>query len=74
VPFRTTNARPFLLDGFVAGFCRVADGKTEAVLEIETLAPLGAADRTALEEEGLRLLAFAAPEATSIGVRWVARV
>ena len=48
-----------LLDGFVAGFWKLVRAKDEATLGIE-LFP-GTRPTSALEEEGLRLLDFAAP-------------
>ncbi len=53
--------RTFLVDGFVAGSWRL-DG---AVLAIEPFRALSAADRRAVQEEGRRLLAFVAPDASA---------
>ncbi|MCO6003798.1 winged helix DNA-binding domain-containing protein [Actinoallomurus purpureus] len=55
------SPRPtFLIDGFVHGTWRISRGRDRAVLTVEPYAPLAARDRTALAEEGARLLAFAA--------------
>ena len=53
--------RTFLVDGFVAGSWRT-DG---AVLRIMPFRALSAADRLAVKEEGRRLLAFVAPDASA---------
>jgi hypothetical protein len=50
----------FLVDGFVAGGWRIARARNHATLDIEPFAPLATPDQAALEEEGARLLAFAA--------------
>ncbi len=52
-----------LLDGFVAGVWKVKKEKGAAALTVETFAPLSKRDLCAVEEEGARLLAFAAPGA-----------
>ncbi len=57
--------RTFLVDGFVAGSWRL-DG---AVLRIESFRVLSATDRRAVEEEGRRLLAFVAPDASDAEVQ-----
>ncbi|MFL6054787.1 MAG: winged helix DNA-binding domain-containing protein [Actinoallomurus sp.] len=55
------SPRPtFLIDGFVHGTWRISRERDRIVLTIEPYAPLCAPDRTALTEEGARLLAFAA--------------
>lgn len=60
-----------LLDGAVAAAWKIEREKGRATLAIEGFAPLAKADRAALEEEGVRLLAFAAPEADDRDVRFV---
>jgi len=50
-----------LVDGFVGGTWRIARGPGVATLHVTPFAPLAPPDRTALAEEGARLLAFAAP-------------
>ncbi|ROO85051.1 winged helix DNA-binding protein [Actinocorallia herbida] len=52
-----------LVDGFVAGLWRVERSGATATLAIEPFGALDAEARTALLEEGARLLAFLAPEA-----------
>ncbi|MEV5709863.1 winged helix DNA-binding domain-containing protein [Actinoallomurus sp. NPDC052274] len=55
------SPRPtYLIDGFVHGTWRITRERDRAVLTVEPYAPLSARDRTALLEEGARLLAFAA--------------
>ncbi|WP_433170625.1 winged helix DNA-binding domain-containing protein [Actinoallomurus sp. CA-150999] len=55
------SPRPtFLIDGFVHGTWRIVRERDRAVLNVEPYAPLSDRDRTALVEEGARLLAFAA--------------
>lgn len=61
--------RPFLVDGFLHGIWRIEEGKGAAVLKVEPYGPLSRADRDALEEEGVRLLAFAAADATTHDVQ-----
>jgi fermentation-respiration switch protein FrsA (DUF1100 family) len=60
--------RTFLVDGFVAGSWRLE----EAGLRIEPFRALNATDRRAVEEEGRRLLAFVAPEASAREVQFAA--
>jgi hypothetical protein len=59
-----------LVDGFVGGTWKLARERAAATLTIEPFAPLAAADRAALEEEGLRMLAFAAAEVQAHEVRF----
>jgi hypothetical protein len=55
------SPRPaFLIDGFVHGTWRVSRERDRTVLTVEPYTPLSVRDRTALTEEGARLLAFAA--------------
>ncbi|MCO5971183.1 winged helix DNA-binding domain-containing protein [Actinoallomurus soli] len=55
------SPRPvFLIDGFVHGTWRIVRERDRAILDVEPYTPLAARDRTALLEEGARLLAFAA--------------
>ncbi|TDB76686.1 winged helix DNA-binding domain-containing protein [Actinomadura sp. KC216] len=53
----------FLVDGFVHGMWKIEKKRGEAVLRIDPFDPVPERDRAALEEEGLRLLAAAHPEA-----------
>lgn len=57
------------VDGFAAGTWSLARSKKEAVLQIAPFARLGAKDRVAVETEADALLAFLAPDATTVGVR-----
>ncbi|SNR96996.1 winged helix DNA-binding domain-containing protein [Actinomadura mexicana] len=61
----------FLVDGFVHGMWKMEKGRGEATLRIEPFAPVPGPERAALEEEGMRLLAAAHPEAKSHGVEFV---
>ncbi|MFN8007345.1 MAG: winged helix DNA-binding domain-containing protein [Terriglobia bacterium] len=61
-------AASFLVDGFVAGVCKVERVKQVATLMLEPFAKLSKRDRTEVEEEGERLLRFVQPEAESYGV------
>ena len=57
--------RSFLVDGFVAGFWRIAKAGAVATLIVEPFRPLGRKDMAAVTAEGRRLVRFAAPEAKS---------
>jgi hypothetical protein len=59
-----------LLDGFVAGTWKMARRRNEAELAVEPFAVVSAGDRAILEEEGARMLAFAAPEVEARAVRF----
>jgi Winged helix DNA-binding domain len=59
-----------LVDGFVVGRWRLARTRDRATLHVEQFAPLSAADRAAVTEEGGRLLAFAEPDAHEVDVRF----
>jgi winged helix DNA-binding protein len=59
----------FLVDGFVAGRWTIAVRPREAVLELKPFKPLARADRTALVDEGEKLVRFYAPESKTHGVR-----
>ena len=59
----------FLVDGYVRGTWRIARARGTAALLVEPFAALGRADRAEVEEEGERLLAFAAAKAGSREVR-----
>ena len=52
-----------LVDGFVSGTWRLTPGRRRALLAIESFATLPKRQRAAVEREGSRLLAFAAPDA-----------
>jgi hypothetical protein len=55
----------YLIDGFVAGSWKIEQKKKEkrATLVLTPFAPMSAEERAALEDEGARLLAFAAADA-----------
>jgi hypothetical protein len=59
-----------LVDGFVAGTWKLEQGRRTATVRIEPFAPLAETDRSALVEEGDRLLAFAV-DAQSRDVQFV---
>jgi len=56
-------AKTFLVDGFVAGYWQLAEGKKTATLTLMPLAALKRRAKNDLAEEGQRLLVFAAPDA-----------
>lgn len=58
-----------LVDGFVRGMWRMKRERGAALLAVEPFGPLTAEDRAALEEEGERLLRFAAADAETREVR-----
>lgn len=58
----------FLVDGFVHGMWKIEKKRGEASLLIDPFDPVPSRERTALEEEGKRLLAAAHPEAKSHAV------
>jgi hypothetical protein len=58
------------VDGFAAGTWSVARAKNDAVLRISPFARLAPRDRVAIEAEGRALLAFLAPDTTTVGVRF----
>jgi hypothetical protein len=59
----------FLVDGFVAGGWRIERDGDGATLVVQPFVPLAATDRSALLDEGARLLAFAAAGAADHDVR-----
>jgi hypothetical protein len=61
----------FLVDGFVAGTWGIRRARRTATLAITPIDPLAKRDRVALEEEGERLLAFAAADATEREILFV---
>jgi hypothetical protein len=54
---------PFLVEGFVSGTWKIARAEERATLELRPMRRLTGAERTAVEEEGERLLAFVAADA-----------
>lgn len=60
----------FLVDGFVRGMWRMERDGGAAALVISPFAPLAPADRAALEDEGGRLVRFAAEDAARWDVRF----
>lgn len=65
-------AATFLVDGFVSGVWKVEKTKTAATLMIEPFGKLAKQDRTALIEEGERLIRFIEPAAKSFAVQFAA--
>jgi winged helix DNA-binding protein len=59
-----------LLDGFVRGTWRITRRREAASLLIGPLEPLRKQSRTAVAEEGARLLAFAATDAPAHDVQF----
>lgn len=62
-----------LVDGFVGGTWTIARTRDRATLVMEMFASPSKPSRSALEEEGARLLAFAAPDTGAHDVRFTAR-
>jgi len=60
----------FLVDGFVAGTWKSERKRKTAVLVIEPFAAVAKRMRTALEQEGERLLAFLEEDAADREIRW----
>jgi hypothetical protein len=58
-----------LIDGAVAGTYKVRLEDDDAVLQIAPFERVSTSDRASLEEEGMRLLAFAAAGASTHEVR-----
>jgi hypothetical protein len=71
--FRLPNVFPgsVLVDGFVAGMWRLSRSRTAATLTVELFGERpGAAGRDAVAKEAARVLAFAAPQASTQEVRF----
>ena len=64
-PRRIADSPTLLVDGFARGMWDIRDG----ILDVRLFADVGPGDRAAIEEEGMRLLAFAG-EAAPRGVRF----
>ena len=60
----------FLVDGQVAGLWSTQVNAREALLSLQALRPLPAADRVRLEEEALHLVRWLQPQAPAHGVRF----
>jgi hypothetical protein len=58
------------VDGFVHGMWKIEKKGGAATLRIDPFAPVPKRERAALEEEGMRLLAAAHPEAGSRAVEF----
>ncbi|HET9007335.1 MAG TPA: crosslink repair DNA glycosylase YcaQ family protein, partial [Actinomycetes bacterium] len=52
-----------LVDGFINGVWRITRERRSATMAVRLLGPVTAPDRSAVEEEAARLLAFLAPDA-----------
>jgi hypothetical protein len=61
-----------LVDGFAAGIWRLRQAAGAATVTVEPFGPVAGADREQIIREGERMLAFAAPQARSGGVRFAA--
>jgi Winged helix DNA-binding domain len=59
-----------LIDGFVGAKWKMVQERAQAVLTVEPFAPLGKLDRSAVSDEGARLLAFALPTAEDQDIRF----
>jgi hypothetical protein len=62
-----------LVDGFLAGMWRITRERGRATLTIEPAGSWSTADRSAVADEGARLLAFVAGDAVDYDVRFVPR-
>jgi hypothetical protein len=62
----------FLIDGFIAGTWRLVRDGRSATLKLAPLEALSAADRSALEAEGMALLGFLATDAAARDVQLIA--
>ena len=60
---------PVLIDGFVGARWKIVRDRGQATLIVESFDRLRRDDRAPLAEEGVRLLAFAAPDARTHEVR-----
>ena len=71
VPFRPAIfTSSLLLDGFVAATWKIVRLPGRARLVIESFKPMRVADREAVGEEGMRLLAFAASDASDHDIQF----
>jgi hypothetical protein len=64
------NVRTFLIDGFVAGFWKIEEGKKHATLMLEPFGKFAKKDEREIAAEGKRLLAFAVPDAEKREVKF----
>jgi hypothetical protein len=60
-----------LVDGFVCGIWKIVRERGAAALIIELFEPIAEGQRTALTEEGSRLLDFVAPDADAREIRLI---
>jgi hypothetical protein len=63
-PWIEGNFGTVLVDGFIAAIWKITRKEGEALLRIESVAPLGRRDMDAVAAEGERLLAFTDPDAS----------
>ena len=68
--FYVIGGRSVLIDGFVGARWKIVREGTGATLIVEPFAPLTATDRTAVADEGERLLALVAPDARDRELAW----
>jgi hypothetical protein len=71
VPANNIGRRTFLLDGFLAGFWRLEGEGGDTRIEIEPAKRLAKADREAVAEEAVRLMAFASDGEATGDVRFL---
>jgi hypothetical protein len=65
-PWIEGNFGTVLVDGFIGAIWKISRKDGEALLRVESVAPLGRRDMDAVAAEGERLLAFTDPEATRV--------
>jgi hypothetical protein len=66
---RNLGRPPLLIDGEVRGWWKLARSRGVATLEVEPFEPLPRPELDPVEQEGLELLAFAAPDAKQVEVQ-----
>ena len=65
---RVTTPKTFLIDGFVGGTWRLIRSRDILAIEVSPFAPIERDDRSALAEEGMRLLGFLAAGSDDVRV------
>ncbi|MGH2942917.1 MAG: DNA glycosylase AlkZ-like family protein, partial [Solirubrobacteraceae bacterium] len=72
---RALTPKTFLVDGFVLGSWRLIRGRRIVTLELTPFGPIEGDERSALAEEGMRLLTFlidGGEDGVRVNVRFVA--